>query len=149
SGNQVGGSGSPINAMLGARANNGGPTMTHALLPGSPAISAGSNANLPADTFDLDGDANTAEPLPVDQRGVGFARVVNTTVDIGAFESRGFTIATTSGSGQTATITTAFAAPLVATVSSASGEPVAGGSVTFTAPASGASGTFTGGVTTV
>src|SRR5205807_7055728 len=84
---------------------------------------------------------------PFDQRG--FARVVNTTVEIGAFESRGFTIAMTSGSGQNATINTIFAAPLVATVSSTFGEPVAGGSVTFTAPSSGASGTFTGGVTNV
>ncbi|PYS25271.1 MAG: hypothetical protein DMF72_02230 [Acidobacteria bacterium] len=138
-----------VDPLLAPLANNGGPTLTHALLPGSPAINAGNNANLPADTFDLDGDANTAEPLPVDQRGVGFARVVNTTVDIGAFESRGFTIATTSGAGQAATINTIFAAPLVATVSSTFGEPVAGGSVTFTAPSSGASGTFTGGVTNV
>jgi hypothetical protein len=92
--NQVGSSGSPINPQLGPLANNGGLTQTHALLPASPAIEAGSNANLPTDTFDLDGDANTAETLPVDQRGTGFPRVadsadVNTTqtVDIGAFES--------------------------------------------------------------
>ena len=66
--------------------------MTHALLATSPAIEAGSNANLPTDTFDLDGDANTAETLPVDQRGTGFhvadSADANTvqTVDIGAFE---------------------------------------------------------------
>ncbi|HJT68495.1 MAG TPA: choice-of-anchor Q domain-containing protein [Pyrinomonadaceae bacterium] len=78
---------------LGPLADNGGATQTHALLSNSPAIEAGSNANVPADTFDLDGDANTAETLPVDQRGINFPRVadsadVNTTqtVDIGAFE---------------------------------------------------------------
>ncbi len=88
-GNQVG----VADAGLGPLANNGGPTMTHALLATSPAIEAGSNANLPADTFDLDGDANMAETLPVDQRGTGFPRTADSsdldaiqTVDIGAFE---------------------------------------------------------------
>jgi hypothetical protein len=56
--------------MLGALADNGGPTLTRALLPGSPAIDAGDNA----------GAAN------FDQRGPGFARVVNGTIDIGAYE---------------------------------------------------------------
>ena len=81
------------NALLGPLANNGGVTQTHALLAASPAIEAGSNANLPADTFDLDGDLNTAETLPVDQRGTNFPRVADSadadaiqTVDIGAFE---------------------------------------------------------------
>ncbi len=148
-GDKVGTIASPIDPLLGALSNNGGATQTHALLPGSPAINAGSNANLPADTFDLDGDSNTAEPLPVDQRGVGFSRVVNGTVDIGAFESRGFTIQPTGGTPQSATITTAFGAPLIATVTSSAGEPVAGGLVTFTTPASGPSGSFAGGLLTV
>ena len=64
--NQVG-----VAAGLGALANNGGLTFTHALLATSLAVEAGSNANLPVDTFDLDGDANIAETLPVDQRGIG------------------------------------------------------------------------------
>ena len=79
---------------LGALADNGGPTQTHALLSGSTAIEAGSNANLPTDAFDLDGDANTAETLPVDQRGATFPRVADSadadviqTVDIGAYEA--------------------------------------------------------------
>jgi hypothetical protein len=50
-------------------------------------------------------------------------------------------IAATSGSGQSAAIGAAFAAPLVATVTTG-GTPTSGVSVTFTAPASGASGTF-------
>ena len=57
-GNQVGSGASPIDALLGLLANNGGSTLTHELLAGSPAIEAGSNANVPADTFDLDGDTN-------------------------------------------------------------------------------------------
>ena len=56
-------------------------------------------------------------------------------------------IAATSGSGQATTVGTAFAAPLVATVTTG-GTPTAGVTVTFTAPASGASGTFSGGTAT-
>ena len=142
SGNQVGSSGSPINAMLGALASNGGATQTHLLLPGSPAINAGSNANLPADTFDLDSDSNTAETLPVDQRGAGFNRVVNTTVDIGAVEVN-YSVTATAGTPQSATINSAFATALKATITE-SGNPQNAVSVTFTAPGSGASGVFPG-----
>ncbi len=63
---------------LGILANNGGPTQTIALLTGSPAIAAGSVA--------LAVDPTTDQPLAYDQRGAGFPRIVNGTVDIGAFE---------------------------------------------------------------
>ncbi|MCK6578929.1 MAG: hypothetical protein L6Q98_12565 [Anaerolineae bacterium] len=66
------------NPQLAALANNGGFTFTHALLPGSPAINAGSNA-LAVD--------HLGAALTTDQRGTGFPRINNTTVDIGAFES--------------------------------------------------------------
>ena len=139
-----------LDPLLGPLGNNGGSTMTRALLPGSPAINAGSNANLPADTFDLDGDSNIAEPLPVDQRGIDFARVINSTVDIGAFESHGFMIAATGGTPQTVPIGHAFNAGLEVTVTSSLGEPVSGGIVTFNPPTSGAGGHFVnGGVTPV
>ena len=58
--------------LLGPLQDNGGPTLTHALLPGSPAIDAG--------------DPNFAPPPDFDQRGAGFDRVVNDRIDIGAFE---------------------------------------------------------------
>ena len=58
---------------LGPLADNGGPTRTMALLPGSPAIDAGPNAAV---------DAN-GNPLLTDQRGL--PRLVNGAVDIGAF----------------------------------------------------------------
>ncbi len=61
--------GDPLLAPL---ANNGGPTQTHALLLGSPAINTGNNSN--------------ATGLATDQRGGSFARRVNGIVDIGAFE---------------------------------------------------------------
>jgi hypothetical protein len=57
-------------------------------------------------------------------------------------------VSVTSGSGQSATINTAFAAPLVATVTDAGNNPVSGVVVTFTPPANGASGSFAGGVNT-
>ena len=53
-----------------ALADNGGPTKTHALAPGSPAVDAGNN--------------NAA--LTNDQRGSGFPRVIGGAPDIGAFE---------------------------------------------------------------
>ena len=61
-------------ALLGPLADNGGPTRTHALLTGSPALNAGSNAI-----------ANTAG-LTADQRG--FDRIEFGNVDIGALEQR-------------------------------------------------------------
>ena len=65
---------------LGGLRNNGGVTLTHALLPGSPALGAGSNA--------LAVDASN-QPLTTDQRGAGFPRVLGGTVDVGAFEGTG------------------------------------------------------------
>ena len=61
-------------------ANNGGPTQTHALVPGSPAIDRGSNAAA------VDVTQAGSPPLITDQRGNPFARISNTTVDIGAYE---------------------------------------------------------------
>jgi len=49
----------------------------------SPAINAGNNASVPADTLDLDGDLNVAEPIPFDL--AGNARFVGP-VDMGAYE---------------------------------------------------------------
>ena len=58
-------------------------------------------------------------------------------------------IAVTSGSGQTTTVSTAFGAVLTATVLDASSNPVSGATVTFTVPASGARATIAGGITAV
>ncbi len=68
------GPGDQINTdpLLGPLQDNGGPTFTHALLPGSPAIEAG--------------DPNFTPPPFYDQRGPGFNRVPNGRIDIGSFE---------------------------------------------------------------
>ncbi len=74
-GNLIGTTAAQINPVLGPLNLNGGATQTHALLTGSPALNAGNNA-LAVDA------GNTA--LALDQRR--FARIDNTTVDIGAYE---------------------------------------------------------------
>jgi hypothetical protein len=60
-----------VNPLLAALANNGGPTLTHAIPINSPARNAGSNTGAPA----------------TDQRGL--TRIVGGTIDIGAFEFQG------------------------------------------------------------
>jgi CSLREA domain-containing protein len=94
------------NPGLGGLVDNGGPTRTHRLLPGSPAIDAGDNCVLD----------NTCIPSPGfslsnDQRGTGFARSVNgdfdgvAKVDIGAYEAQSvilgapFVVTNTNDSG--------------------------------------------------
>lgn len=61
-----------VDPLLAPLANNGGPTLTHALLPGSPALDRGSNP------------LNLTE----DQRGFGFERVIGFAADMGATEAR-------------------------------------------------------------
>ena len=51
-------------------------------------------------------------------------------------------VTVTSGSGQSAAVNTAFASPLVVTVKDTGGDLLSGITVTFTAPSSGASGSF-------
>ena len=128
------------NANLGILANNGGPTQTMLPATNSAAVNAGDPVNLPIDIFDVDGDANTDEALPLDQRG--FPRLVGIKFDIGAVETN-YAITATAGTPQSAAVNTAFATALQATVTE-SGNPQNSVSVTFTAPASGASGTFPG-----
>src|SRR6185436_15951371 len=62
----------PLDPKLGQLLNNGGPTLTCALLSGSPAIDAG--------------DDSVTANISTDQRGGGFARKLGAHVDIGAFE---------------------------------------------------------------
>jgi|GEM_PF-6553190 len=74
-GDQVGTSFYPINARLGPLQDNGGPTLTHALLSGSPAFDTG-NPVLP-------GSGGSA-CLATDQRGI--TRPMESACDIGAYE---------------------------------------------------------------
>lgn len=73
-GGYLNGPGDQINTdpLLGPLQENGGPTLTHALLPGSLGIDTGDPAFTP--------------PPNYDQRGPGFDRVVNGRIDKGSFE---------------------------------------------------------------
>jgi hypothetical protein len=75
-GGYLNGPGDQVNTdpVLGPLQNNGGPTLTHALLPGSPAINTG--------------DPNFTPPPSNDQRGSPFVRVFNGRIDIGSFEAQ-------------------------------------------------------------
>jgi hypothetical protein len=84
-GNLIGTTLAPVNPLMGPLADNGGPTNTHALLPGSPAIDAGNPAFNPADP---DGKPATSDALTLDQRGVPFSRVVGGRIDMGAVEQQ-------------------------------------------------------------
>ncbi len=131
--NGFGGTAVSANPLLagGAVASYGGPSQTFALLPGSPAIDAGTDS-----LAVLNGVA-----LSTDQCGNN--RMQNVSVDIGAFECSGFTITVTGGNNQVAQAGHAFASSLAVNVTS-NGRSInlAGAAITFTAPSTGASATF-------
>jgi hypothetical protein len=74
----IGTGNSPVDPKLGSLADNGGPSDTMALLPGSPAIDAGDNSPPPGP------DGPIASTPATDQRGL--PRILNGTVDLGAYE---------------------------------------------------------------
>jgi hypothetical protein len=104
--------------LLGSLADNGGSTETFALLPGSPAIAA----------------VHLNSCLVTDQRGV--ARP-GTACDIGAYESRGFTLTKTGGDNQSTLVNTAFTNSLSVRLNETGGSLLQGGTITFTAIPSG------------
>ncbi|MFO0957351.1 MAG: choice-of-anchor Q domain-containing protein [Isosphaeraceae bacterium] len=112
-------------ALLGKLGNYGGPTPTIPILPGSPAIGGGAVNGAPT----------------TDQRGLPR----NGKIDVGAFQSQGFTIAPAPGSNpQSTPINTAFPKPVAAAVTAKNPiEPVDGGIVQFSVtPVGGASATL-------
>ncbi|MFZ5822058.1 MAG: choice-of-anchor Q domain-containing protein, partial [Chloroflexota bacterium] len=112
--------------LLGGLGSYGGFTQTIPLLPGSSAIDAGNP------TYCTTGH---------DQREVAYVGAC----DIGAFESQGFSLAITGGNNQSVFTNAPFPLSLAVSVTAhAAIEPVNGGRVTFTPPASGASADLTG-----
>jgi predicted outer membrane repeat protein len=122
----------PLNALLARLGHYGGPTQTLALLPGSPALGTGI----------------AVSGVTTDQRGV---KRPGTGVDIGAFQSQGFTLTPVNGSTpQSASIGTAFASALGVKVTAKDPlEPVAGGVIDFAAPFSGATATLSAATATI
>jgi uncharacterized protein (TIGR03067 family) len=124
-GNQVGTAGAPIDPLLAPLGDYGGPTSTMALLPGSPAIGRGA----------------TGQDIPTtDERG----QPRTGHVDIGAFQSGGFTLTPAPGSTpQSAAVNTTFGQALAVIVTANNpAEPVDGGVISFAPPSTGASATL-------
>jgi len=116
SGGIVGGSNGNIvlnnlsNLDLGPLANNGGPTETMALLPGSAAIQAGIEADYPG----------TTRPITTDQRG----DLLDSPPDIGAYQLERLTIYTVNSTGNSTTGTgTSGALPYVIALANANTNP--------------------------
>ena len=86
----------------------------------------------PGSTFTAYG-AGSSSLTATDANVSSVTGTATVTINAGA----GIQIAVVSGSGQSATVNTAFANPLVALVTDAYGNPVPGGSVTFVGPSSG------------
>jgi hypothetical protein len=112
----------------------GGTTATALTVAGGTATSPAFNANAVA------GGYSVAASAP----GVAAPALFNLTNTA----SSPAAIAPVAGTPQHAPITTAFPVALAARVTDATGNPVGGATVTFTAPASGAGGAFAGGVST-
>jgi hypothetical protein len=110
----------PLLAPLG---DYGGGVETIALLPNSPAI-----------------DATSSNCPDTDARGITRS---SPSCDSGAFESQGFSLSKTGGDNQNTPIYSNFSEPLCASVTAKNLiEPVDGGQISFTAPASGPSATI-------
>ena len=158
--------GTPQTAKINtAFATNLGATVTDSFGNAVPAVTVTFNAPASGPSGTFAGGVNTAV---TDSQGVATAPVFTANARAGGYTvtatagtvttNPGFmltnragapaSITATGGTPQTATVNTAFAKRLSATVKDARGNPVSGVTVTFNAPTSGASGTFAGGVNT-
>ena len=121
----------------------GGETQTHALRPDSPALNAGNNA--------LAVDAMSAAPLSTDQRGAN--RIVDGTVDIGAYESHGFSLSPLTSTSAVDRDATAFspidASFQVVETAFSKALPLDGLRVEYSLSQSGVLGSFSNGPTVV
>ena len=110
---------------LGPLVNHGGPTETLLPLAGSPAIAGGSVA--------LATDSGLPQSLANDQRGTGYARIVNNSVDLGAVQFNAgppgsITLLVTG----TAVAGTALAATVQAQTAGGTPDPAYNGTIHFT-----------------
>lgn len=108
---------SPTFIGLSTLGNYGGTTQTIALLPGSQAIAAGSATYL------------SGLGVSTDERGQ--PREVGGNVDMGAFESQGFTLVVGSGNNQSAAPNSTYSPLVVNVTANNAGDPVNGGQITF------------------
>ncbi len=110
---EFGNNNAPLNPLLGALTNNGGPTRTHALLPGSPAID-GKTLGTSSTFFDCQSIDQRGEARPSDGDANGTA-----ICDIGAFERQG--VPPSSGAPAHLSLSTPYWGPLAPVALSGSG----------------------------
>jgi hypothetical protein len=113
-----------VNPLLSQLGYHGGTTQTITLQPGSPGIDAGSNALATVD----------GSPIATDERG--YSRIMDGVVDIGAVEDHLFILTIVYGNNQSTTVKTHFSTNLGVELTTFCYEPVEGGIITFTPPAS-------------
>ena len=127
-----------------------GASVTFSVTPGSTGASAsfvGSGSSV-SETTNSYGVATTPVLTAGSAAGsfsvIGSVRGLNSTVTFSLAVTAGtpYTLTLGAGASQSAAVGTSFAVPLAVTVTDSHGNPVPGVGVTFTAPASGASGTF-------
>jgi parallel beta-helix repeat protein/predicted outer membrane repeat protein len=146
-GNQVGTGGSPIDAGLGALADNGGPTLTHALLAASPAGDAGDPSGCTNTVGVALATDQRGQPRSVDGNSDGTARC-----DVGAYEAPLGTFptpTTTTIVGTTTTTTTTIPPTTTTTSSTTSSTTIAPTTTTSTTHAPTTSTTLAGDCTSV
>ncbi|MDB9315219.1 CHAT domain-containing protein [Spirulina sp. CS-785/01] len=131
-GSLVGSAGNPLDPGLLPLDNYGGPTQTHALQGDSPALNAGDNT--------------LATGLSTDQRGSPGQRIIDGTVDIGAFEWQGSEMISVGPQTQTiSSLPTALDVSVKVVEKGFNIVPLVGVNVNFSA--SGIEGTFSNGTT--
>lgn len=96
-GDRVGTAASPLDARLASLMPNGGPTPTHVLLPGSPAIDAG-DGTVVGPPYNISTDQR-GRPRLVDGNGDG-----TIVIDIGAFEARRPSVVTNTNNSGTGSL---------------------------------------------
>ena len=96
----------PLFAATGAWDDNGTPTDArddfhvsgdYRTLAASPCVDTGDDASVPADVSDLDGDGNTAEPLPLD---LAHEPRFQDTINMGAYEATASPTGDLNGDGE-------------------------------------------------
>ena len=131
---------------------SGAPVTFTAPASGASGTFASNSSNTETDTTNASGVATSSTFTADTTAGAYTAKATVTGVTTAAsFKLTNITgavvsIAATSGTPQSASVNAAFAAPLVATVVDGNQNPVSGALVTFEVPATGAGGTFAGGV---
>ncbi len=115
----------------------------------SQVVNGGTSFNTLQLTVNVPAASPTSVSNTASASGGGSSGTVSSNTDTATVAQAVAKVLASSGSGQSANLNTAFTNPLVVTVEDGASLPISGASVTFNAPTSGASGTFSNGTTTI